>query len=480
MSALIVPLLTLLLVGVVVDRGLFGDPGLGWIERFGRGLMLGFGVVGSLSLLVDVLGLGVSATSLGGAVLVVLLLLARPAWRCSSGASVCTDEDRRPLSALTRNEQLAHGGMLLLACVGLFMAVRSGWLRPTFQFDALTRWMFKAKALHFDETLLGAVSRDPYYGLTHQRYPPLVSHIANLPAMVSGVFDDRIASAIFPWFAVALVATVYGGLRRRCGALSAALSAAWIGNLPLISYVLKPPPGAGASSAMADIPLALFIVGAVLAMADALQGRRARAHLEAGLLLGFAALTKNEGLPFIVALALGVLVAAPRGRFRRAGGVAAVGVGLFYGLWGLLALGLPITDEHYLGRLQGDAFQAGLARLEIILPRLASEVMNFQSWNLTWAAWAVLLALGGRRLARPVPRMILVALAIQLASYIFAYIVTSWSSPAAELIHPGGDPLPTLMELTLGRLLIQIAPAAIVLGLIVAPLASGTEEPRSC
>jgi hypothetical protein len=480
MSALVVSLLVCLLVGVLIDRGVLGDPAFGWIERLGRGLMLGLGSVGSLSLLVDGLGLGVSRATLGGAVGFLVLALVVPAWRVSPRFRLSEDEERKSLRSLSRNELLAHAALLILACVGLALAVRSGWLRPTFQFDAITRWMFKAKALAADGTLFGVVSTDPYYSLTHQRYPPLVSHIANLPALVSGEFNDRIASSIFPWFAVALVATAYGALRRRSGALSGALAAAWIANLPMLSFVLMPPPGAGAASAMADIPLSLFLMGAVLALADGLQARRARGYVEAGLLLGFATLTKNEGLPLLVGVALAVLVSAPRSRWRCATGVAGLGLGLYLGLWGIAASGLPITDEHYLGRLHGDAFTAGLSRLGVIVSGLSEEVMNFRSWNLTWAVLTFLLMLGARRLGRPVPRMILVVLAVQCASYVVAYAVTSWSSPAAALIHPDGDPLPFLMKLTLGRLLMQVAPTAIVLGLIVSPLASGGRPPRSC
>lgn len=480
MSALAIPLLVCLLVGVLLDRGLLGDPAGGWIERAGRGLMLGLGTVGCLSMLLDVVGLGVTRLTLGAAVGALIAALALPARRAASRMTPCADEDRDPLRSMSRNEQLAHAGMLLLAVVGLLLAVRSGWLRPTYQFDAITRWMFKAKALAMDETLFGVVSTDPYYSLTHQRYPPLVSHVANLPALVSGVFDDRIASAIFPWFAVALVATVYGALRRRCGALSGALAASWIANLPLLSYILMPPPGAGAASAMADIPLSLFVAGTVLALADGLEGRRARGHLEAALLLGFAALTKNEGLPFVAAIALAILVSAPRARMRCAAGVAGLGGAIYLAAWGLASLGLPITDEHYLGRLHGDALASGVSRLGIIFVELGEEMMNFQSWNLTWVVVGFLVVMGGKRLGRPVPRMILVALAVQCASYVFAYVVTSWSSPASELIHPGGDPLPFLMKLTLGRLLMQVAPAAIALGLIVSPLVRGGRVPRSC
>jgi len=472
MTELVGSLVLCLLVGMVVDRGLLGDGGRGLIERFGRGLMLGLGTVGCVSMFVDLLGFGVSRLSVGSGLAVLVAVLARPAWQAAAGADPrpAESEGGRRNALVGWRPHVVHLVLLALAVLGLGIAVRSGWIRPTFQFDAVTRWIFKAKALHVDETIFGPISTDEAYGFTHQRYPPLVSHIANLPALLSGRFDDRIASAMFPWFAVALTAIVYGALRRRAGPLNGALGAAWVANLPLISYIVAPPPGAGAASAMADIPLALFITASVIALADAVDGNRVRAHLEAGIVLGFAALTKNEGLPFVVAVGVGLLVSLPRARLRTTLGITGVAGALYVGLWGWVSSGLPITDEHYLGRLNAQAVQDGLARLGLITPRLGEELVNFRNWNLTWLAAAALIGMGGKSLLKPVPRLILIALGIQLASYVFAYVITSWTSPAAKMMRPGEDPLHLLLTLTLGRLLLQVAPAAIVLGLYVSPL----------
>ena len=473
MTALVLSLLLCLLVGAVLDRALLGAPGQGVIETLGRGLMLGLGAVGTLAILTDGLGLGAGPGAVFGACGLLVLVLARPAWMASARGTGSAPPAPRWSGW---QPEAGHVLLLLLAAVGVGFAVHSGWVRPTFQFDATTRWMFKTKVLFFDGTLLGDVSRDPAFGLTHQRYPPLVSYVSHLPGLFSGQFDDRVASAIYPWFPVAMTAVVYGALRRRSGKLCGALGAFWVANLPLLSFIIGPPPGAGAASAMADIPLGLFVVGAGLAVVDALEDRRPRAHLEAGLLLGFAALTKNEGLPFVAALCLGVLVSAPRGRWRRAAGLAALGVGLYALVWGWISLGLPITDEHYPDRLNAAAFQQGLDRLGLILPQLGRELMDFRSWNLTWGAILVLLVAGGRRLwTLPAARALAVAFVVQVASYVLAYVITSWTSPAAEIISEAneGDPVSVLMNLTMGRLLMQVAPLAVVLALCVSPL-----EPR--
>jgi hypothetical protein len=479
--AVALPLAVCLVMGLLLDRALLGRPSCGWIERFGRGLMLGLGLVGSLSMLLDSVGIEISSQNLGALVSGTALALC---------FAIRSSPAREPIPEVARLSKLSSGQLaltvllILIAAFGVAVAVRSGWIRQSFQFDAVTRWIFKAKVLHVDGTLLGPISTDPDFGFTHQRYPPLVCHIANLPALVLGRFNDRLATAMFPWFAVALVAVVYGAVRRRVGALTAALAAAWVGHLPLISYVMAPPPGAGAFAGMADIPMALFVTGTVLAAADAVEGKRDRAHLEAGLLLGFATLTKNEALPLVVVLALGLLISAPRARLRRALGVAGLAV-LMYGLlWGRIAAGLPASDENYLAQLDLDAFLAGLERLQLVPIWLATqELIDFRAWNMTWFAIPVLLAAGRGLIRQPALRLLMVVIVLQFASYAFAYMITAWSSPAALEIARRPNPIPGLtdpttdqqvvwflMRLTMGRLLLHVAPLAICLALLASPL----------
>jgi hypothetical protein len=463
MSAVLLSVLTCLVLGHLVDAGLLGDPGRGWIERVGRALMLGLGAAGAVSMLLDASGVPVRPLGMGVALVVLALLLlpsARKAWRARSPA----EEDVE--GPMPRGAKLAGVGLLVFAGLSLGQAVWAGFVRPVFQFDSLTRWMFKAKALALDGTLLGPLSTDPAFALTHQRYPPLVCHVSNLPAIFSGGFDDTAAQAMYPWFAVALAAVLYGVLRRRAGLLPAALGAAWVASLPLISYVRGPPPGAGAASAMADIPLGLFAAGAAFALVDALDGRRNRAHLETGLLLAFAALTKNEGLPLLAITVVAACVFAPRARLRRALGIAIVAAGLYWLLWGRIAAGLPALDEHYPGRLNLAALMDGLGRLPVVLLSFSEEMISFRMWNLTWPAIVVFLVLG--RMNRAVGALLFV-LVLQMASYVYAFVITAWTSPAAAAGGGDVDPVVYLIGLTLGRLLLHVAPIGIAAALLCSP-----------
>ncbi|MGQ0552069.1 MAG: glycosyltransferase family 39 protein [Planctomycetota bacterium] len=469
--------------GALLDRALFGGCWAGGIERAGRALLLGLGGVGSASLALDAAGLPVRALPLALLLSTLSILLLLLLWRRrrslkSAAAAAALLPAAAPLIPRTPAQlstRLLAAGLLLFACFSLAQAVFSGLVRPTFQFDSLTRWMFKARVLCEEGSLRGALSTDPLYAFTHQRYPPLVSHVANLPALVSGSFDDRFAQAPFAWFAVALAAIVYGSLRRRAGALAAALGAAWVAGLPLLAYVPYPPPGSGAASAMADVPLALFATGALLALLDALEGRRDRAHLEVGLLLACAALTKNEGLPLVAGCAVTLLIFSQRGRWRAALGVSAVALLLYWLLWGRLAAQFPALDEHYPGRLHWEAVREGLARLPVVLAGFGEEVLSFRHWNLTWPAALLLFLLGRRERAH---WALLLAVGLQLASYVLAFVITAWTSPAAEALRPGADPVEYLMTLTLGRLLLHVAPVVIAVALLAAPPLQRSPAPR--
>jgi hypothetical protein len=473
-TGVLVAVLVCAAVGALFDRALFRVPGAGALERAGRALLFGLGLVGSLSMALDAVEIPITRLSLGAAVAALALLLwpgarkRRPA-APGAGARAADDEAGAP--------RWLTGALLALAAVGLAQALFAAWVRPTFQFDSITRWMFKTQVLAYEHTLRGPVSTDPEFAFTHQRYPPLVCHVANLPALVNGRFDDRLAGSMFPWYMVALVGVVHGALARRAGRLRAAIGAAWVGNLPLLAYVMYPPPGAGAASAMADVPLSLFLAGAALALVDGLEGWRDRAHVEAGLLLGFAALTKNEGLPAIAFAALVVLLCARRARWRTAAGVAGLALLVFWLLWGRLAATFPALDENYTGVIGLTTLAAGhegpvglaalverLPRLPRILKALALEAFSFRSWNLTWLAVPALLLVG--RVRRGVVAMLLLA-GLQLGAYVFALVITAWTSPAAELA--GSDPVDYLMTLTLGRLLVHVAPLCIAAALLACP-----------
>ncbi len=471
-----------LALGHCVDRFVFGLPGAGFVERFGRALILGLGLTGLLSLALDQAHILVGPASLGLAMAgTALLAVIGGRWR-----PVLAPQSIAPTR--TPVQKMATVLMCVLAAVSLALVVRSAFVRPTFQFDALTRWMFKTRVLVTEGTLRGDISVDPGLWFTHQRYPPLAPHVSALPSWAMRAFDerhefntedDRLDSAVYAWFAVALVCVLFGGVARRAGMLAGSFGAAWTASLPLIAYLAWPPPGSGAFSALADVPLAAFSLAAAFAVLEALEQRRPRAWLEACLLLGCVALTKNEGLPMVIACGLGIAVAGGRSRWRPAlltvGGAAVI----YAALWGVFSMSFEGLDENYWERLNASAVSSGFTRIPMIVQAFFAGMLDFRQWNVTWLAAIMLVAFGWNRRRRMAARLMITIVCAQLLAYGFAYLVTKWTSARAEfVIREEGldDPLTVLFGLTLGRLLLHVAPIAIALAAMTAPFEAPTEK----
>ena len=101
-----------------------------------------------------------------------------------------------------------------------------------------------------------------------------------------------------------------------------------------------------------DALLVLLMVAAAYAVTRALERAGTRWLLFAGVLIGFAFLTKMlEGFLVVPALALVYLVAAPTTLFKRVGQVLAAGVAVVVGAgWWVLVVGLwPASSRPYIG-----------------------------------------------------------------------------------------------------------------------------------
>ncbi|MBU0754170.1 MAG: glycosyltransferase family 39 protein [Planctomycetes bacterium] len=471
MIGLISVLIFCWILGDLMDRALFRGAHQNLLGNLGKSWALGLGTAGMLALLVDDLGLGVSLCSVGTASLVVMVGLVLLALRNKTAPSPVENRETLPIRIL-------GWSLLAFAFLALGYAVYTGWIRPPYQFDALTRWMFKTKVLCLDGTLFGPLSLDPGYQFTHQRYPPLVSYISTLPSLLGDTFDDRIASSIYPWYAVALVLTVFGALKSRGSLLRGALAAAWIAGLPLIAFRDSAPPGSGAFSALADIPFTLFATCAALAALDGVERQRKGAFLEAGLMLAFAMLTKNEGIPLTAVTVLAVLVFAQEKRFRKGVIVLVIPLVLYYLLWARVARTFPMAEADYVNRLNMEALTQGLDRVIPVLQRILEEAFTFSNWDLIWPALLVLLVLSGRRALDRGGSLLLTIFTLQWGSYILAYTITAWTSPAAELYSRNGDPVYFLMETSLGRLFLHLTPIAVVLVLRKVPLRMRKDDAR--
>jgi hypothetical protein len=190
----------------------------------------------------------------------------------------------------------------LLAALAATVAARS--TSP----DLLLFWGPKAQQFAVARTIDVAFLKAPYLEYMHVYYPPLVTNVFALGAMIAGRFPWGAATLTFPLLLAATAIGVAGILRTEVSAARAAAGSA-LGTSALALA------GIHASVAGNAEPFLLFFeilaVALLLSPASATTGGR----LLAGLLLAGAATSKVEGLPFILATAV-LFVLADRERSR--------------------------------------------------------------------------------------------------------------------------------------------------------------------
>ncbi|HNY40750.1 MAG TPA: hypothetical protein PKJ41_10160 [Bryobacteraceae bacterium] len=299
---------------------------------------------------------------------------------------------------------------------------------PQGDWDAWAIWNMRAKFLASDGAWRGAVSPE-LSQRTHPEYPLLWSSATAKAWSWTGETGHPAAPAAAGALAsLALITMLLAGIWTLRGAASGAMAAlALITAVPFWQY---------AALQYADIPLSMFMVGALcLAVLAERQEWAPGLMALSGVLASLAAWTKDEGLVFCSALGITVLVMARKRALIWA--MAAAPVALVVVVFKLtLAPGSAVWGAH-----RGDFG----GRLGLILLTFWDEIIglgHFPAHPLVVVAACVIL-LGVRRPLRPVWPLIPVA--FLGASYIGAYLATT-----ADLKWH--------LQSSAGRLLLQISP----------------------
>jgi hypothetical protein len=291
-------------------------------------------------------------------------------------------------------EALAAAGITAVALVVLGYAFRAFIVRPLVEYDAWAIWAVKARLLYDDPGGAPAALRSGLYG--QAPYPLALPTLQALGFGAMGRFDATAIGAQFAWLAFGFVAALWSVLARHARATAIALAVAAVVVAPQMLYQLL--------THYADVPLGLFVGLGVAAGA----AWTARPDGDGWLLacsvvfLGFAGLTKSEGLLFAAAGALALLAAQVGGRGRwRPALVAVAGLAAILAPWRLYcaAYGLS-TPDYDLGNASNiDYLRSSSDRVGPTVHELWRQLVHTQSWGYLVAAIVVGLATGlvGRR-----------------------------------------------------------------------------------
>jgi hypothetical protein len=301
----------------------------------------------------------------------------------------------RPRLGHPSPEALAAAAITAVALVVLAYSFRTFVVRPLVEFDAWAIWAVKARLIYQDPGAAPAALRSGLYG--QAPYPLALPTLQALGFGAMGRFDGTVIGAQFALLAFGFVAALWSILERHARPVAIALAVAAVVVAPQILYQLL--------THYADVPLGLFVGLGVAAGA----AWTARPDGDGWLLacsvafLGFAGLTKSEGLLFAGAGAAALRAAqAGCGRDRwRPALVAVAALAAILVPWRLYCAAYGLTTPDYdlanvskVGYLRSHSDRVGPTVRE-----LWRQLQNTHSWGYLVAAIAAGIVTGllGRR-----------------------------------------------------------------------------------
>ena len=185
--------------------------------------------------------------------------------------------------------------------------------QPLVGWDAIAMWLFKAKVFFDSGSVdLANLPPRPISATRHLDYPPLFSLMVATAWVLLSHVDDMVGKSIGFMFLISGVAAITASLLPLLGKRLTAMFAFLMVALPALqtSFVLPYYMG------YADYAIAVFML---LSLAHLYRSVRLGRDLDSGLAFLFAALaalTKNEGLPFLLVIAVVFVFGAAWGRVK--------------------------------------------------------------------------------------------------------------------------------------------------------------------
>lgn len=350
----------------------------------GEALLFGIAISAGVLFFMSLIHVSWSRLSFGLAMAAVLVPAWGARWRSREASPVYP---RQPLSWLLHAVTVA-----IVAGYGLFATIA-----PVWEFDFIDNWGLKARAFAIAHAFDWKFLEHPFHFEIHPDYPPLLTLAFDSFAVVRGAWNDQTAGLLNVAFAAALLLIVHRLALEETGSPMAAA----LVTLSLAPFACSPWIG------LAEGPLVAYATAGFLLIR--------RGSLAPGaVMLGLAALTKNEGLTFIIAAAVALAVDKRWRELPR--------------LWPAAVLPLPWLILRRMHALQTDLTEGNVVSRVLAHLRDPGPLLNAFAHYGTgkpffWIALAAGVVVTLRELLRR-ERFVLVALLLQFLFYIGAYLAT--------------------------------------------------------
>jgi hypothetical protein len=226
-------------------------------------------------------------------------------WRDSRAAPTATSIIRRFTGWFCDLPLLLR--MLVVLCLANFIWFSA--VESPVTFDARSIYGMKARLLYDAGDLKAEDFRNPDRVHFNANYPLMIPLVESFLYFVQGSQQDLGIQLLFAGVILALASILIAEISRF---ETRRLAAVWGAGFILLPIVLAPAEGTGLSGS-ADFTFAAFITAGVIALGQWFVAPRTTSAVLAGLMLGAAISTKQEGLVWLLAIAASMLVAS-RGR----------------------------------------------------------------------------------------------------------------------------------------------------------------------
>lgn len=377
MTAAVVYVLTLTAVGLLLTR----SPGLAFLY--------GTGAVYVALLLLAIAGVPWSLPAIAA---ILVAIAAIGLWRPLRESRISNPESRTQWSAFD-----------LLTLAALVIYARYAILYAGSHWDFWAIWGLKGRVFFDAGTIDWQFLGNRWNAFAHPDYPLHLPLNYTALALAGGGWDDRWIGILYVAFGASLLLIVRAEAARETEARAAAIV-----TLAAALFALSPQIGLG------EGPLIAYGGAALLMIRRAIRDDDLLALRHGAILLGLAGATKNEGVTLIVAAAIALLLVTRRWRY-------------VVRLWPAVALVAPWIILVAIHALPSDLAAAGVPQRLAMrlheLPQLATAMARSLSNRIMWALLvASLFVIPGRVLRREL--FVFIALAIQLAFFTAAYLVT--------------------------------------------------------
>lgn len=302
---------------------------------------------------------------------------------------------RRRTSALQQRSNRASPHLIDLATALTVTAFAVyATIAPVWEWDFWAIWGLKARVFASANAIDWRFLTSRWNDFAHPDYPLLLPLNYAYAALANGGWSDRWLGLYSVAFGVAALLVIRDLISDELSPLAASTL-----TFAATAFVLSGFIG------LAEAPLIAFMVTSLLVA-------RAGNHTTAAILLGLAASSKNEGLSFLVAVLVAMAV-FDRKRLVR--------------MWPAIAIPAPWLILRAAHHLTTDITRGSVVERLIDRLRHTPQIVKMLALNLPdaniWMLIVIALAFTFRQWKRE--RVVLLALAIQLAFYAGAYFVTS-------------------------------------------------------